>query len=111
MENENYLGKGKKFEGWPGEGLKHTTGSIDFMRLVGKRSEFIGAEPWEDHCSLWIKNGKPYLFVSEPYDLDISDMKGLIRICEAYGLEFNVRGWSRWNPGDTSAIFITKVKA
>ena len=108
MENKNYFGTGKEFDGWPGEDLKHTSGSVDVMRLVGKRSTWIAALPWEDHCSLWNKDGKPYLFVSEPYPLVMSEIKELVTFCEHYGLTFTIRAWSRWFPGNTSAIFITK---
>ena len=65
--------------------------------------------PWQDHMAIWNKNGKPYLFTSEPYHLSMEDVKALILDCKSEGLTFHINTDSKWNPGHTFAIFVTKA--
>ena len=94
---------------WPEKGLKLSS-STDFRRLNGHREmEWPGVyRPWQDHMSLWNKEGKPHVFVSEPYSLSMEDVKALIADCEAEGLTFYINTDSKWNPGRTVAVFVTK---
>ena len=80
-------------------GLKPTSGRVDLCRLTGKRARadngyYMG---WIDHPSLWIKDGKPEVFISQPYQLSLEDMRELIATCDAFGLEAMVDTWPSWH--------------
>jgi len=60
----------------------------------------------EDHISLWNKDGKPALFVCQPYHADVHQ---LVHWCEERGLRASVqarRSW--WFPGSTLLIEVSR---
>lgn len=60
-----------------------------------------------DHVSLWLRNGKPHVYVSQPYGLTLSDMRALVQFCDAHGLDAAVSARSWRFPGSTLLIEIT----
>lgn len=97
-------------------GLKPTTGRVDLCRLIGRQVKghpSLGAGwysgRWIDHPSLWIKNGKPDVFISQPYHLSLEDMAQLISICNEFGLEATVSTWPGWHfPGAVLSVQVRK---
>ena len=113
------------------EGLKEAkTSSIE--RLTGKRSEkeivrlFKESSqsledysrlsekpvlPKDDHSSLWLKDGKPYAYVSQPYQLSLNDVKKLASFCDEYNLDMLIEAYPSWHfPGEVLTVKVTKQK-
>lgn len=67
--------------------------------------------PAYDHPSLWLKDGRPYVFVLQPYCWEEEDESTLRSWCEAKGLMHRVRpkAESWWCPGGTYLIEIFAV--
>ena len=93
------------------QGYVATSGSI--RRLVGKRrapwsnnpTAMPNEPPGDDHGHLYLKDGKPAFYLSEPYALTYEKMRGVVQFCERWGLEASIDGLqSTWFPGLTIAI-------
>ena len=53
-----------------------------------------------DHCSLWLKNGKPHVFVSQPYPGSTSEVAECIAFANENGLVLRIGTWPAWHyPG------------
>ena len=75
-------------------GLTQSDGRLCVQRLVGKQCNFQDcAPPAGDHDSLWVRNGKPALYLMQPYGLTWDDMKKLVTFCERNGLRARVDTW------------------
>jgi hypothetical protein len=79
-------------------GVKLSGGQRDVIRLLGKRGQYGYMDhrpPGTDHESLWNKDGKPAVFVSQPYGLTWETLQELVEFCKAKGLAFEVDtgGW------------------
>lgn len=82
-------------------------------RLIGKRCG-IGNQkcvdpclriPGGDHLSLWTKNSKPHLIVSQPYGLTNSTLIETVRFCDRYGLRAEIDVWPSWHrPGEVLTV-------
>jgi len=98
------------------QGLKPTTGYVCIRRLADKQcriGSFYGRpcecrHPLFDHTSLYIKGGKPHTLVTQPYGLDNRDLAALLAMCEKYGLEISITGYSWHFPGKTLCVEITR---
>jgi hypothetical protein len=97
------------------KGLKESKATAGFCvcRLLGKRCRAFGASdcenavPEADHPSLWLRNGKAEMFVSQPYQ--ITDVANLGAFCRHRGLTCRIVTWPAWhNPGHVLHIEITK---
>jgi len=91
-----------------GLNLKKSPSRNTFDRLIGRRTNY-GYDPlwsrWMDHPSLWLKDGRPYSFVGQPYGISEEDMREIIAYCDEYNLQSWVdTGWSWWFPGETLLI-------
>jgi hypothetical protein len=60
--------------------------------------------PASDHDSLFDRDGKPAVFVTQPYSLGLEDLKDIVKYCEKYGLKVSISGLSWHFPGDTILI-------
>ena len=75
-------------------GLKQSDGRLCVQRLVGKQCNFQDcAPPAGDHDTLWLKDGKPALYLMQPYGLNWENMKKLVAFCERRGLKASVDTW------------------
>ena len=111
-ENENQLKK----EQWAKKhGLKESKATPHFClcRLLGKQCREFGstacvnAPPGSDHASLWLRDGKPAVFVYQPYGL--TEVAELGEFCLARGLTCTIATWPAWhNPGSVLHIEIAK---
>ena len=61
-----------------------------------------------DHNSLWNKDGKPYLFTSEPYYIQKDELKSLIEHCDQHDIDFQIDAESMYYPGHTIRILFKK---
>lgn len=90
-------------EEWAKERNLKRSKSHDWIRLTGKRGRcwWIGL-PADDHCDLWLKDGKPYCYTSQPYHLYDRDMRDIIKMCDEYDLTVHVSALESWHyPGGT----------
>src|SRR5215510_1126742 len=61
--------------------------------------------PAGDHLSLWNKDGKPFVIVSQPYRLLYDDLKETVKFCARYGLRAEISAWPSWHsPGQTLIV-------
>lgn len=62
-----------------------------------------------DHASLWNRDGKPAVFVFQPYALDQSHMKYLMKLCQRFDLQFTISTSAAGHrPGETLMVEITR---
>lgn len=82
-------------------------------RLIGKRCGIGNLKcvdpcpriPAGDHLSLWNKDGKPFVIVSQPYGLTWSALVETVQFCERYGLRPDIDTWPSWHsPGKVLTI-------
>jgi hypothetical protein len=95
-------------------------------RLFGKRctcnlrcpgcnrlQRLLHNHPYYDHPSLWLKDGKPYVFVLQPYEWEQEAEDALAKWCEENDLTYKVRpksdGW--WVKNGTYLIEVYAGKA
>ena len=83
---------------------------IDFLkktRKVPKWLREVSCIPfWVDHT--FYAQGD--VFVSEPYEMNLKDLKALCEFCDSHGLDAEIRGFSRWFPGHTFRVVIRPRK-
>lgn len=97
-------------------GLRPSKGRICLARLLGKRCDFHSDHsgvpcrpPGADHDSLWLKDGKPYTYTSQPYSLTLEEMRALVALCDRHGLEVSVTTWPSWHfPGGVLTMEIRR---
>lgn len=82
-------------------------------RLLGKPLEGPGLPirpPGYDHPSLWEKDGKIFMFASQPYRMDQHTMLRIVEYCKENGLNANIspRSWHR--PLSTLLLTYTRRK-
>lgn len=94
-------------------GLKQSDGRLCVQRLIGKQCNFQDcAPPAGDHDTLWLKDGKPALYLMQPYGLAWEDMKALVTFCGRRGLKASVDAWPSFHfPSWVLSIEIEKEAA
>ncbi len=82
-----------------GEGLKRAKGQVCIRRLMGKSPLMYSClPPFTDHPSLWMKDGKPYCIISQPYGpLSMSQLEDIGDFCHRHEFEFTVDTWPAWH--------------
>ena len=101
-------------------GYRRSNGQICAARLLGGRCTEYGradgpkehphAPPGDDHPSLWLKDGKPHIYVSQPYGLEWDKLRALVMWCGRWGLRAAVHAESWHYPGRTVAVMITAAR-
>jgi hypothetical protein len=80
----------------------------NIKRLIGKCSG-TPRVPGADHSSLWLKDGQPYAYVIQPYELSDSNIKELKGFCDENSLKLNIRAWESWYfPGASLLVVLTR---
>lgn len=91
-----------------GHSLKPTDGSVFWSELLGKRpsrEEELSRLPGDDHVTLWLKDGKPDVYVSQPYALGLDTLREMAQMADKHGLDVHVDAKSSWwFPGYTLFI-------
>lgn len=58
--------------------------------------------PGCDHSTLWLKDGKPHTFVTQPYGINQETIQEWIRLCDEKGLTLKIDARGSWhNEGRT----------
>lgn len=93
-----------------GEGRQQITEyPADYRRLVESPTEpLTDGTPVaaDDHVSMWRspRDGCPIRFVSQPYQISLSEMRQIVSRCDQLGLEAMVSASSWYFPGTTVRI-------
>ena len=83
-------------------------------RLMGKKCNYgkshycVPGGMGLDHCSLWLKNGRPEVFISQPYQLSMQELDGLSEFCKRHGLTYSVSMRSGHLPKPMITLEITR---
>jgi hypothetical protein len=105
----------RRDERYKQEGYTVTDGSI--RRLVGKtRIPFTtnpdtmpNAPPGDDHGRLFLKDGIPEFYLSQPYSVNYETLKKIVAFCERWGLVPSIDEMqSNWFPSQSLAIRYAK---
>ena len=89
--------------GYFGRGLAPRIDFIRKTRKVPKWLRGLGGLPfWTDH--VFYAQGD--VFISEPYEMTLKDLKGLCDFCDSHGLDAKIEGFSCWFPGHTFRVMI-----
>ncbi len=87
-------------------GVNRSSGHICIQRVIGKNCKYRGVigkscmPPMADHCSLWLKGGKPYVFVSQPYPSSAIDLVVAFEFARENKLALRIGTWPSWHfPG------------
>ena len=87
-------------------GYEKTKGSQHYSRLLGKRPGYVEPKPFEDHVDLYIRDGKPALWMAQPYQVLSEDIRELARLTDNY--EISIVGGSWYYPANTVMIEMKK---
>lgn len=69
--------------------LRESNGRGHISRLWGKRPTYRTEAPperWEDHTSLWLYEGKPAVYVAQPYGLEDDQFAKIEQVRKEHGL-------------------------
>ncbi len=62
---------------------------------------------FSDHDSYYTYSDKTVAFATEPYDLNLKDLKEIVKFCEKHNLEVSITGRSPHFPGKTVRVLIS----
>lgn len=85
-------------------GLKPSNGARCVSRLLGKQCKYSlhpCTPPAVDHISLWNKDGKPHVYVSQPYAISWKNLQQIVDYCREHGLQAQISAESWHFPGQT----------
>ena len=95
-------------------GLKRFKGRPCLHQLLGQKcpsmESFSLMPPHSDHVSLWMKDGKPFCLVSQPYGLSMLQIEEIGEFCHKHGLVFKIDSWPGWH-FPHAVLFITFTPA
>jgi hypothetical protein len=75
----------------------------DISRLVGKAE--VPPPPGDDHGQLYLKNGAPAFYLSQPYSIGFGTIREIVAYCESWELVASIDGLQSTSyPGSTIAI-------
>ncbi len=84
------------------------------LRLIGKQCTSSHSDcipPGLKECTLWLKNGNPFMFVAQQCGLGHEELIELIDYCKKYGLKMRITGEKQWhNPGNVFTVILTADK-
>lgn len=91
-------------------GLKPSQGHACVYRLIGRRCQGTHlAPPGGDHDTLWLKDGRPEIYLMQPYGLGWRKMRELIAFCLQHGLKADVDVWPSFHfPGHVLSVCLTR---
>lgn len=106
------------------KGLKESTGHPCISRLIqGKcgsdgrrvrplRNNISCRLPCgNDHVSMWLKNGQPHSYISQPYNLSLRELRELVDFCDTHGLTAEVTAGNSWHfPGASLLLEVKKTE-
>lgn len=87
---------------------KPLRGKKTWRKLIGESGKDDDELPGDDHVEL--RQGKVLSYVSHPYQLEFSDLKDIMGLCMANGLEVRIDAKSWYYPGATIRVTYTARK-
>ncbi|MBI4377240.1 MAG: hypothetical protein HY549_12420 [Elusimicrobia bacterium] len=95
------------------KGLKQSDGRLCVQRLWGKQCDLKDCVPPSgDHDSLWLRDGKPAVYLTQPYGLTWETMRRLMAFCERHGLKADIDTWPSFHfPGQVLSVQLSKKDA
>jgi len=97
---------------WLARGYRPASGTVCIERLLTRnRCSFLAQRPdampcyppGDDHPSLWLRDGVPAAYVSQPYQ--VTDEAAMAAFAARYGLSFSVDAHGSWYvPGGTLLV-------
>jgi hypothetical protein len=107
------ISAGYTYHGYHESGLRKSSGHC-CLRLVGRhncRENFQDCTPpGSDHSCLWLKDGKPHQFITEPYGLGINTLTDMVAYATKYGLVFRIDASSPHYQGNTIRVIWESVE-
>ena len=80
---------------------------VHWSCLLGEKPDRACHNNWEDHRSLWEHEEKFSIYVSQPYVLELDDLREIVALCDKYDLKVIVSPeWSWHFPGRTFLIAV-----
>ncbi len=98
------------YQAFAGKGFKQSDGRLCVQRLWGRQCNLKDCVPPSgDHDTLWLQNGKPAMYVTQPYGLEWETMRKLVAFCERHGLKADVAAWPSFHyPGQVISILLSR---
>lgn len=92
------------------EGVKESSGHRCLTRLAHGRCDLFNCEslPGSDHTSVWNRDGKPYIYVTQPYHLPDDVLVAMLKVCDRLGLRLRVDSAPAWH--DPGAILVEVMR-
>jgi hypothetical protein len=82
------------------------------LQLTEEGCRQVGAPcvhlPGCDHTTLWLKGGKPHVYVTQPYNLDQELLDDMFRVCRRHGLTLRVDSHPAWH--NETAVLIEVLR-
>lgn len=67
--------------------------------------------PGDDHGSLWLKDGKPHTYISQPYGLVQDQLREIVEFADAHGLRVEIGAARSFHfPGKTICVEYRREK-
>ena len=80
-----------------------------WRRLLGERPNYGDSDDWEDHNSLWNREGRPWAYVVQPYWLETDDLRQIVKRCDENELTADVCSTLSWHfPGHTELVVLRR---
>lgn len=106
----------RRLEALRARGYRKSSGKPCIHRLLGQktclRSDVRRDGCWPpagDHVTLWLRDGKPAMLVSQPYGLRYEDLKATVEYAEENGLRVFIDAGLSWHyPSATLAVILTR---
>ena len=113
IDSEEARRNQSKMEWAESNGLKEYTGAKDWLQfLTGKKPTPFDMIPYReagfDHTSLWLKDGKPYCVLTQPYGISFEQIKMAINVAKKYELEFNIADYPSFHFDGVISIIWSK---
>ena len=103
------------------QGVTRAKGHICLAKLAGRKCpNERWSPPWEDtdhrclpkgsdHTSMWSRNGKPFLIVTQPYGLNSECLESMLASAKELGLKLWINGRPSWHfPGATLSVIFCR---
>jgi hypothetical protein len=81
---------------------KRTSGKKSWRRLTGVRGDISDKLPGDDHIELRV--GKSLSYISQPYQLNLNQLREIVEICNANKLDVSIDARSWYFPGSTICV-------
>lgn len=100
-------------------GLKQSEGQVCVQRLLGNQCHRYSHPyregdcecdpPGADHQTLWLKDGQPFVYLSQPYPLGLETLRKTVRFCDRFDLDMVISTWPSWHyPGNVLSVEFTR---